>query len=484
MKRLLWFMLFFNLIISYAPGQSAGPFRTTFFDPDTLPRPFKAFLMSQTPNLVIYSANRYIKHSDFAYINGHSITMNFMFTSLWDNDLFGTNLLGHPFHGSMDYSGARVSGMNHWQAFPYTFGASFVWEFILENEPASFNDQIATSVGGSLLGEVSFRLSSSIVDNRATGVERVVREIFGALTCPMNGINRLITGEMWKRRNYPHATSKNIFPITFGAELSGRYMTSLTESGTSRWSPLLKGWFSYGDPFRIENERPFDYFEINFGLDLASSDNLLARVNAKGMLKGNILSNQEHKKSLWGWFQHFTYMENDVMGKDSIPPFRYSEPASLGIGYLFQKNDPSGNKFNSESYLNAIILGAAQASYFNLKGRKYNFGQGYGVKLRNSYSIRERLTLGLNLDFSQLFTWKGYKKGIVVSEQDYRKLNAMGDRGFTLITMINPYMRLNINRHLSLHIDTNFFLQRNHNCQFKDTRYRFNETNFAIRYSY
>ena len=100
-----------------------------------------------------------------------------MFNALWDKDLWETKLLSHPFHGSLDYNGARVSGMNYWQCFPYVFTASFIWETILENEPPSFNDQIATSIGGMVLGEASYRISSSILKDNTKGFQRVVREV-------------------------------------------------------------------------------------------------------------------------------------------------------------------------------------------------------------------------------------------------------------------------------------------------------------------
>ena len=114
-----------------------------------------------------------------------------MFTWLWDNDDFGTNLITHPLHGSLDYCGARTSGMNFWLSIPYTFNASLVWEMVCENEPMSFNDQLATSIAGPAIGEISYRLSNSILDESRRGFNRVVREIFGTLTCPMNGIKRI-----------------------------------------------------------------------------------------------------------------------------------------------------------------------------------------------------------------------------------------------------------------------------------------------------
>ena len=201
-KKVLILFFSFSCLFCYSQ-QHHTVLNPYFVYPDTVPRPLRAALLSLFPDAFIFSINRYINKSDFAYINGQTITSNFMFTALWDNDLFGTNLLSHPFHGSLDYNGARVSGMNYWQCIPYTFTASLIWELVLENEPMSYNDQIATSIGGLVLGESSYRISSSILKDDVKGFQRVVREFFGAVTCPMNGINRLITGQMWKVHRNP-----------------------------------------------------------------------------------------------------------------------------------------------------------------------------------------------------------------------------------------------------------------------------------------
>lgn len=485
MKRLILLLLLAVYTASNINAQFAGPFRNTFYDPDTLKQPFKATWMSLTPDFTVFFINRYLKKSDFAYINGHSVTMNFMFTSLWDNDMFGTNLLAHPFHGSMDYSGARVSGMNHWECMPYVFGASFLWEMVLENEPASFNDQIATTFGGSILGEVSYRVSSSIVDNNAHGFNRIVREIFGALTCPMNGVNRLITGEMWKKRPYRRPNPDEIYPINFGIGGMSRYTVDLVHDGKTRWSPGIHGWFHYGDPFRKENHRAFDFFRIDFYLDPATSSNFLSEISATGSLwTKDIPTKKEGREMIWGAFQHFRYMDNDPLKGDTLPPFRYSEPASFGLGFLMKQKFKNQNEFNLETYANAVILAGAQASYFFLKGRDYNFGQGYSLKMRSNYSFLKRLRVGLDLDFMQFFTWKGYKKGINVSEQDFRTLNAMGDKGNTVIGIIKPYLDIDFSKNFSFQVKTNLFFQKNHNCQFENTSEGFCETNLGIIYRY
>ncbi len=484
MKRLILCVGIILLSLFSIKAQYSGPFRTNFYDPDTLPRPFKAFVMSQIPDWTIFGVNRYLQKVDFAFINGNTITKNFMFTALWDNDLFGTNLLAHPIHGSMDYSGARASGMNYWMSFPYVFGASLVWEMVLENEPAAFNDQIATSVGGMALGEAFYRISASVFDNRAHGIGKVAREFIGTVFSPMQGINRMITGEMWKRGHYPAATPENTFPIEFGTDLSARYLRVLGNNGAQRVTPYFKFWMNYGDPFRSYNRRPFDAFTFNIEFDLGSKGNLLSNLEVCGLLKGYILDSKEDTKKMWGWFQHYRYMDNDALRTDSVSSIRYAQPASVGVGYLSTKEFPNGGHFKNESYANVIILGAAHASYFYLKGRDYNFGQGYGFTQKNELAFNKRIRIGLNLDFIQLFVWEGYKKGTVVKEQDPETFRAMGDRGNMIISMIKPYFEFRFTEHLTVGIESNLFIQFNNNTQFNNSTYKFNDTKLGIKYSY
>ena len=234
-------------------------------------------------------------------------------------------------------------------------------EKMLENEPPAYNDQIATTIGGSLLGEVSFRISSSIIDNSASGCNRVFRELFGFLTCPMNGINRLITGEMRRRKQYRPAKIDEIYPISFGIASGARMLTSF-DKHKHHWTPFIKGQYHYGDPFRAENQKPFDYFNLDFTLDPSSGKHFISEVNATGSLwtKPIPVSNNK-KKMIWGIFQHFHYMDNDKISGDTVPPLRYSEPASIGLGFLLQQTYKNKSQIRLESYLNAVILGGAQA---------------------------------------------------------------------------------------------------------------------------
>ena len=71
----------------------------------------------------------------------------------------------------------------------------------MENEYPSTNDIIATPIGGMALGEVTYRVSDLILDDRKTGWSRFGLEFAGFLVSPMRGLTRIINGDAWKRRS-------------------------------------------------------------------------------------------------------------------------------------------------------------------------------------------------------------------------------------------------------------------------------------------
>ena len=480
-----------------------------FVYPDTVAKPLKAAALSLFPDALIYSINRATK-KDFAFINGQTITSNFMFTALWDNDMFGTNLLSHPFHGSLDYGGARVSGMNYWQAIPYTFTASLIWELVLENEPMSYNDQIATSFGGPILGEASYRISSSIIKNEAKGFERVAREIFGALTCPMNGIDRLLTGQMWRvkrssknleyfsdnlKNYYKSSFNKNLYHnqycapktrinndlssseigykyinIQANVELSYRHVWEEYPNKEKISSPYITINYIYGNPFDTYKLRPFDYFRFKFGLNLKKNDNLLNFLDVTGLLWGKeIEEDYVGTNAMWGIFQHFRYKDTEGNMSDYVPSWRYSEPASVGIGLITDSRIPWHN-FSFEGYFNLVFLAAAPATNFNLKGRQYNYGQGYSLNMYLDYNFKNRVNIGLENYMMQFFTWIGYDSSLKIDEQDFRKLRAMGDKGNTVLFNIRPYINLYLFNNFSLNFNYSLFIQYTFNKNYKNLR--------------
>ncbi len=119
----------------------------------------------------------------------------------WDSDRFGINFIGHPYSGTLTFNAARSNGYNYWQSFPFSLGGSLMWEYFGENTRPSYNDIINTPVDGAFLGEILYRISSNILDDRSRGGQRFVREFAAGLINPARGFSRLVQGKSFRITN-------------------------------------------------------------------------------------------------------------------------------------------------------------------------------------------------------------------------------------------------------------------------------------------
>ena len=199
MKKIFYFGLLMLLFVQCISGQAS-----ILANKDTLchlpRRPLIAASEVFGVNMFVWSFNRFVSDAPFARINAHTMKTNLSTLPVWDTDKFSTNLVAHPYHGNLYFNAARSNGMNFWESIPFTFGGSLMWEYFMENELPSVNDLFATTFGGAELGEITFRLSDLVFDNRKTGFPRVVREVAGGILSPMRALNRVITGEAWHYR--------------------------------------------------------------------------------------------------------------------------------------------------------------------------------------------------------------------------------------------------------------------------------------------
>lgn len=127
-------------------------------------------------NIGLWAFDRYALKGHYAYISFETIKENFKHGFEWDNDHLNTNMFAHPYNGSLFFNAGRSNGFNFWQSELFAIGGSAMWELFMECEYPSTNDIIATPIGGAALGEVFYRTSDMILDDRSSGCERVGRE--------------------------------------------------------------------------------------------------------------------------------------------------------------------------------------------------------------------------------------------------------------------------------------------------------------------
>jgi hypothetical protein len=235
-----------------------------------------------------------------------SIVDNLSHGTVIDGDDFSTNQFQHPYGGSIYHGFARSAGLDFWEALGYDFAGSALWEIAGETTPPSANDLVATSLGGSFLGEALFRMSSWILEE---GGRRPswTREVGAALVAPSSAFNRHVFGERFA----------DVFPsrgpaVTTRVRVGGGIDAWFTNAAGSRSVDAGQAFadvaFEYGLPGKpgYEYDRPFDYFRFDAGLS-TEKDALVERVTSRGLLAGEKYGEGD-VAGVWGLYGSYDYI--------------------------------------------------------------------------------------------------------------------------------------------------------------------------------
>jgi hypothetical protein len=303
----------------------------------------------------------------------------------WDLDGFGINFLGHPHTGSFYFNVARSNGYNFWQSIPFAIQGSVVWEWLGENERPSYNDMINTPLSGAFLGEVFYRITSNILDDRKKGSERVVREAITAVINPTRSFNRLTSGKMFRTVN-KEVYQKEPIHVSMSAGLHkvnpGRDKINDYDKGQT--NSMIQMLIDYGDPFETRDRKPYDVFRLRIELSEGDDDKLIDNVMGWGLLKGKTVRGRKLK----GFFQHYDFWRyNEVF-----------EIGSMGFGVGMINKVPFGKRSQLRTVLHAAVVPLAGNNNPYLpdttESRSYNFGGGLQTKLEGNLEIRNRVFLG------------------------------------------------------------------------------------------
>ena len=381
-------------------------------------------------NAGIWAFDRFILDEYFAYVSLNSIKTNLTHGFVWDNDQMSTNMFAHPYHGSLFYNAARSNGFNYWASGAFSVGGSLMWELFGENEYPSINDMLSTPIGGMALGEVLYRSSDLILDDRATGTERFFREFCGFLIAPTRGITRIIKGDAWRVRG----TSGRQFGFPeMQLEVSvGARTIELKDPISDKAVGLnIRSHFEYGNKFSTESAKPYDFFDIKVSLNLHKSQPIIGQINLVGQLwKHNLLDNDKHTINM-GIYQHFDYYDSDTISDvSSKVPYKFCTPASFGIGFFHKNKMPKKIDFDSYAHLNAILLGGSLSDHYMVGKRDYNLASGFNFQIGFNLFYKDKLRLSLNYEVYKMFTWKSYPdpESIIWTSIDDREFNYQGDK--------------------------------------------------------
>jgi hypothetical protein len=246
-----------------------------------------------------------------------------------------------------------------------------------------------------------------VTDNKASGFERIWREAVGGLINPVRGINRLISGETFRKFDNPDYYKPHNFLMKFTAGIR-RLDNSQDESGDIFSKGKEQGIYSmdvvYGDPF--DTPIPFSY--LNFGIELTTGAPQLANMYSNGNLFGITLMERKGAKHKINFLLDYSYTNN--------PGFQYGQtsivPSLMSIYDFF-----GSTKLITNVGINGVLMGGTNTDYFiGEDGRDYDLGPGLGV-LAN-FQIRKG-----NWTFVELLYTNGWIFSMTEPQESTHNLN-------------------------------------------------------------
>jgi len=424
-------------------------------------------------NTGLWAFDRYVQKGHYAYISFKTIAENFTHGFIWDNDKLGTNMFLHPYTGNLYYNAARSNGFNYWQSSLFSIAGSAMWELFMECEYPSTNDVIATPIGGIAIGEVAYRASDAVLDDRAMGWERAGREAGAFVINPMRGLTRIINGDAWRRR----ATSGKQFGIpNVGIEFAlGPKAIEFRHDGINDYKIGAEIDFNmeYGDRFEVHSTHPYDYFTVHANLNMISSQPVLSQLNITGrMLARELLDSQDKQDLSLGIYQHFDYFDSDSISNGHRKcPFKLGVPASVGIGAMYRNFTNTDLVFDAYAHFNGVFLGGILSDYYRLDERNYNWAMGLSAKIGAQVMWdHNRFSASLSTSLYRLYTFKGYPAGTDMLKADRRTLDAMGDHSEATFGITELRAQFRLVRRLYLGLELCHFYRYTHYRDYPSVR--------------
>lgn len=356
-------------------------------------------------NAGLLAIDKYVFKYDWAVTVGPEVwKKNLKSEWEWDRDRFGVNFVGHPYTGSLYYSAARSNGYNFAASIPFTISGSLMWEYFGEDTRPSTNDIINTPVSGIFFGEILYRLSSNILNDRKRGRQRVIREIGAGIVNPMRGINRLLQGKTHRVSSDTMYQADLLNFFIYGGQ---RRLNEGTMFNSGDQNAFLNLSVYYGDPFELRKRKPFDFFELNTEFNFRVGRKLLSNITGYGILTGKN-RNSKNFKLLYGLFQHYNYWDNSTFELGTI---------TFGGG-LVTKIPLNKSAFYNNVYASGVPLAGNSARHTpsdTAEYRDYNYGGGLELKLESSFDFRNIITLSFVGYYYRLYNYVGPKEDSHIS---------------------------------------------------------------------
>jgi hypothetical protein len=300
-------------------------------------------------------SRRYFNDGGAFNVSPASVRHNLRTRWVVDDDIYEINQAGHPYQGSLYHGIARSAGLNYWQSAAYTFVGSALWEIAGETSRPSINDQIASGVAGSFLGETLFRTANLLID-KSGNRPGPARMVLVTLLAPATAFNRGVFGGRFDR---VMPTGDPMYDARVQVGASG----AVTSSSRSRLrvqqdETVVDASIEYGLPGTpsYEYRRPFDYYSLHATV---SSANGFESVMTRGLIVGGDYAHGPRLRGVWGLYGIYDYLSPQV--------FRVSTTA-LSVGsnvqaWLSQSVAVQGMALGGLGYAAAQTLTASDRPY-------------------------------------------------------------------------------------------------------------------------
>jgi hypothetical protein len=301
----------------------------------------------------------------------------------WDQDRFANNFISHPYTGSLYFNAARSNGYSFLLSTTFAMASSYAWKIFGEKGTPEREDPINTTSTGIFLGEILYRLSSNILDDRTRGGNRVFREIMAALVDPIRGFNRLVQGKTFRRTNKEVYEKEPVnISLYAGIHMIDDDAHNIFGSGT--YSEMINAQLDYGNPFELRSRKPYDFFKLRVDADFNVGRKWLDNVDGYGILFGKNM--QLGKMALLiGGFQYYDYWDNKIF-----------ELGALGFGGGVVSKLPLSKTSNLYTSIHLAIVPFAgnsrRAGPDLSQVRDYNYGSGVEARFESTINFSKYAT--------------------------------------------------------------------------------------------
>lgn len=393
--------------------RKADSLRQTFFSPDTLGyygtlpedsiaqnvvSPFLTASEVLGLNVFVWAWDYYVLDKHYAQTGPHYWKRNFREGWKWDHNHWAINFYGHPYQGSMYYASARAGGNGFYRSMVWTALGSYTWEMFAETEYPAPNDLISTTIGGSVYGEVLYRLSRLAYNKNDVPW---YRQLAAFALEPAGYLQRKAFGN----RDFYTGWVPVELVVAMGA---GSRFGSNYRIGSQSADELDEEWrdhhgmvglyLEYGKPYSIVKQ-PFDYFTMEVFGEGGFEGNVL-QMDIMGKLKNVGIHGRGH------WLDFAINLDYDTFYGELATVSTISLGGALDLALWVTPN----LRFRITNQLYWILLGTADMGYDDIiqmthpeytsdkDNYQYNLGVKYSLMTEFLYKDKWRFYNKVTLD--------------------------------------------------------------------------------------